>query len=266
MTTKEIILKFESGLTKVQALLYRTLLEEVAKLAAKNGLLKNNRTARETLSKLTELIDDVLQESGFLGLVDELITDFDQIDNNILEQQKTVNGLEVSARLFTPQKQLFIDQVLASLVSGGIRAEFEVPMKQVIFSYIRKNSPVVELEKVIRESVALDLKRWAGTTARDAVYGYQGAANEAIKAEYGMNGFIYIGSERLNTRAQCSKWIRAGKQADEFWEAEIAWAKKGGTYDKRRVSGFKKDTALSNFAQNRGGFGCLHEAVPTFVD
>lgn len=265
MTTKQIVLKFESGLTSAQEQLLNALLAAVFKMGGKDGLLKNNRDAKKTIKETSDIINRVLEQSGFEGLVKELITDFDQIDANILAQQKEFNGLDVPATVFSPQKQLFIDGLTDSLIAGGIRSEFENPIKQIIFSYVRRQEPVIELEKVIRNSVAVDLKRWAGTTARDAVYGYQGAANEAIKEEYGMDGFVYVGSERLNTRSQCSKWMRAGKQPDEFWEGEIAWAKRGGTYDKKRVSGFKKDTRLSNFAQNRGGYGCLHEAVPVFL-
>lgn len=266
METSKIISTFEDGLGKAQDVLLAALLKEIGKLTSKDGVLQNNRQGRELIKQITEMVNKALSKSGFEKMVSELIESFDDIDKNIAAAHLETNGLIVDKALFTPQKALFVEMLTNSMTAGGIRKEFVLPMEQTIFSYIRNRRPVSELEKIVREGSSTDLKRWAGTTARDAVYGYQGAANDAIKAAYGMNGYIYTGGERENTRAQCSKWIREGKQADAFWEEEIRWAKKGGTYKGRKVSGFKKDTVLSNFAQNRGGHGCLHEALPVFVE
>ena len=266
MIAKDIFLKFMSGLTEVNARLFTSVLDIVSKIPTdKDGNIVNNRKTRALLDMIKEEVQKVLNESGFFVLTDELFESFDTLIEGVQDIHKEINGISVPRSLLTPQKRLFTEQLKARLLDAGIRSEFSLPLEQALFSYVRNNARIIDLERNIRATVQDNLKRWAGEAARDAVYGYQGAMHDTVKAEYDLNGFIYVGTIRENTRAQCKKWLNKAEK-DAYWAKEIKWAKKGGTYNKQRARGFMPNTTLDNFSQNRGGFNCLHEAIPTNIN
>lgn len=229
-----------------------------------NGQFVPDDRSRALLTTLNKEIRKIVERSAIESEVSKFIDDFDQIDRNIRLIQEQVNGIEVPKSIFNNQRQWAIDTTINSLLESNINLRFINPVKQLLYSRVSFGGSVVDAERQLRTLVIGDeknfgvLRRWIGQVARDSINEYQGVINQQIKTEYELNAIRYVGGLLEDSRPQCVRWVKefGGLIKDDQLEAEIRWAYNNG-------SGMKPDTNPTNFCVKRGGYNCIHDAIPT---
>lgn len=219
--------------------------------------------SRQILAKLNKELRKIVESSAIESEVRNFIDDFDLIDANIKQVQQQLNGIQVDPRIFNAQRQWAADATIESLVNSQIDLKFINPVKQLLYSRIAFGGSVVDAERQLRSIILGSkekfgvLNRWVGQVARDTINEYTGTVNAQIKVQYGLNGIRYVGGLIDDSRPQCVRWVTefGGILRDDQLEAEIKWAETNG-------SGMKPDTTPENFPQKRGGYNCIHEAIP----
>jgi len=218
------------------------------------------------LATLNRRLRQLISESGLRNEILGFLDDFNQIDANIRAVQSGINGISVPGAILSAQKAWVQDNVINSLLESNISTRFIQPVKQALYSRIAFGASVVDTEKTIRALIkgsgdnAGIFERWVGQVARDAIYEYEGAVNSQIKVQFELNAVRYVGGLVEDSRPQCVRWVEKfdGILRDSELEREIEWAYRNG-------SGMKPDTTPENFCQKRGGYGCVHIAIPTKV-
>jgi len=229
----------------------------------KDGEFVPDDKSRKILSTLNKEIRKIVSKVAVEDEVMKFIDDFDLIDKNIKAVQQQLNGIEVPKSIFNDQRAWAIDATVNSLIQSNIDLKFIQPVKQLLYSRVSFGGSVVDAERQLKQIVLGDvgkygvLQRWIGQIARDTINEYQGTINQQIKVQYDLNAVRYIGGLVEDSRAQCVRWVKefGGVLRDDQLASEIEWAYKNG-------SGMKPDTNPSNFCQKRGGYNCIHDAIP----
>lgn len=271
-TNPIIARRLENRLVKSMAEIEQEIFELVQKLMrefdVRNGQFVPDERSRQILAKLNKEIRKIVDTTEIEDEVKNFLDDFDLIDKNIRQVQENLNGIQVDPRIFNAQRQWAADATLESLVNSRIDLAFVNPIKQLLYSRIAFGGSVVDAEKELRRIVLGNtdpklaarfgvLNRWIGQVARDTINEYTGTINAQIKVQYELNAVRYVGGLVDDSRAQCVRWVEdfGGILRDDQLEAEIRWAYNNG-------SGMKPDTTPENFCQKRGGYNCIHEAIP----
>lgn len=232
----------------------------------KDGQFVPDDKAKKILTKLNKELRRIIGDTAIEDEVMNFIDDFDLIDKNIKAVQSQLNDIQVPQSIFNNQRAWAIDNTVNSLLESNINLKFVNPIKQILYSRVAFGGSVVDAEKQLKRIIYGNdetygvLKRWVGQVARDAINEYQGTINAQIKVEYDLNAIRYVGGLLEDSRPQCVRWVKefGGLLRDDQLEAEIKWAYKKG-------SGMKPDTNPNNFCQKRGGYNCIHDAIPIRV-
>lgn len=255
--------KFVRSLKDVEKEILELVERLTRKFKTENGHFVPEKDSIELLATLNKEIKKILDKVHINDEVANFIDDFDQIDTNIKNLQKSLNGIQVPASLFNAQKAWAIDNTVNSLVESNINLKFIQPVKQLLYSRVSFGASVVDAEKQLRQIVAGKpgefgiLQKWIGQIARDTINEYQGTVNQQIKIQYELTNIRYVGPLVEDSRAQCVRWVDklGGFISDTDLQSEIDWAYANG-------SGMKPDTTVENFCQKRGGWNCIHLAIP----
>lgn len=248
------------------------LLTDVQKLLRdferKKGRFVGSEKETSLIIQLKKELRNIVNKSDYPTKVTELLNGFDDIEENIKLIHKEYNSISVRNTLITPVKKALITDVQDNLLGAGIDTRFIDPVKKILFSNVNLGASVLDTEKQLRIMITGQkgehglLERWAGQVARDSSQQYEGSVNQIIKDEYDLNAIEYVGSLVRDSRAQCQKWVKKGVIFDKDLQKEIDWAKNGGTYYGKKVSGFILNTTIKTFCINRGGYNCRHTAIP----
>ena len=262
LITSKIEKKFLLSVDEVEKEIYQLVLKLLRKFDVKDGQFIPDDKSRLLLATLNKEIRKILDRVNIESDVLKFIEDFKLIDQNISAVQKGLNGIIVPKNIFTNQKQWAIDVTVNSLIESNINLKFVNPVKQLLYSRVSFGGSVVDAEKQLKQIMLPDkgngfLKRWMGQIARDTINEYQGAINQQIKVQYGLEAVRYVGGLLEDSRPQCVRWVEDfnGYLTDEQLENEIKWAYSNG-------QGMKPDTTKENFCVKRGGYNCIHEAIP----
>lgn len=228
-----------------------------------NGFYVPDTDSEALLATLNREIQKILRQSGLNDDLVNWIDDFGAIDRNIRALQSDLNGIRVDSNIFTAARQWAIDNTINNLVASNINLKFVNPVKQLLYSRVSFGSSVVDAERQLRQLVLGKgdfpgiLERSIGQVARDTINQYQGTINQQIKVQYELTDIRYVGPLVRDSRPQCIRWIKEfnGRLSDDQLKAEIKWAYNNG-------KGMIPDTVPENFCQNRGGYNCIHEAIP----
>lgn len=229
----------------------------------KDGEFIPDEKSKQILATLNKEIRKIVERVAIEDEIMSFIDDFDLIDKNIKAVQSQLNGIQVPSSIFNQQRQWAIDATVNSLIESNINLRFINPVKQLLYSRVSFGGSVVDAEKQLRQLIVGDdskygiLKRWVGQVARDTMNEYTGTINQQIKVQYELGAVRYVGGLLEDSRPQCVRWVKdfGGYLTDEQLEEEIRWAYRNG-------SGMKPDTNPQNFCQKRGGYNCIHDAIP----
>lgn len=261
---------FEAGFEKIENNVYASLNKELKKLSIQFGKLSDDAYSKKVLMQLDNVIKNSLEQSGYGNKVYNLIGGFDDISNSNIDVQKELNKKTPSLKLINSVKQIEIQNTIDNLLVSGISRDFTIPIRQVLYRHVTLGTSLLDAEKTIKDLVLgsegkqSNLIRYSKQVAADTMYQFDGAINQAIKEELGLNGFLYTGSIVEQSRSQCRYWVaKRVLKADKTLAAEIRTAINGGHLGsyKQKCSGMIPGTTLENFSLYRGGNKCRHRAT-----
>ncbi len=255
--------KFVKSLQEIQEEIFLLVDRLTRKFKSENGFYVPDSNTEELLATLNKEIQKIINRSKVNDEIAAFIDDFDLLDKNIAAVQSELNGIKVDKNIFTQQKIWAIDNTLDNLTTSNIDIRFVGPVKQLLYSRVAFGGSVVDAERQLRTLVLGKgnfpgvLERSIGQVARDTINQYQGTINQQIKVQYDLTDIRYVGPLVRDSRPQCIRWINEfkGRLTDDQLKDEIQWAYNNG-------KGMIPDTVPQNFCQNRGGYNCIHEAIP----
>lgn len=264
---------FESGFAKIENNVYNALQKELGKLSIQFGKLSSDTYSKKVLMQLDNVIKNSLEQSGYGNKVYDLMGGFDEIANNNIDLQKELNKKTVSLKLINSVKQIEVQNTIDNLLATGVSRDFTIPIRKVLYRHVTMGTSLLEAEKEIKDLVIgstgkeSNLIRYSKQVAQDAMFQFDGALNQAIKEELGLDGFLYTGSIVEQSRGQCRYWVaKRVLKADKGLSSEIKTAILGGKLGGYKCSGMIDATTLDNFSLYRGGVRCRHRATPVIYE
>ena len=248
---------------QIEITLYRTLLKYL--VTADLSVKKIN----ETFSRLSGLIDEALNSSGYVSRINGYLTNFDQIYNNISATQKSLNSIDIDLKEITKFQEYTMQSSVEKLLRSGINENFTKPLNEALYKHIVLGGSIGDAEIILKNYILSEgsnlsvLQRYVSQVSRDALMQYDGAINSRIAQKFNMTARRYVGSIIKDSRGQCMKWTEMGILTDQQVIQEINWALQGGVYKGHKVSGMIEETTLATFNVYRGGYNCRHSAIPT---
>lgn len=211
------------------------------------------------------MVTQLFNKLGYSEIATDLIANFGKLNEANAALQNSVNGLtkEDIIKLATPVQRRFANSVYAGLVGAGLDNVFFAPVEQILREYgtigVSLQDAVIALNDTIQGTGEYSkFANYALTTGRDALGQYDGAINQKIAQEFGLNAVVYVGTIVENSRAQCERWLGYDFIPIIELQDEIDWAFANG-------SGMISGTIPSTFTLYRGGYSCRHKAVPIRV-
>jgi len=249
-----------SAVTSQQKIL-DIVIRHLEKYPTQGGKLVWDKTNKKLLSRLTPELQKAIEDADFEKSMLRFFDDFDQIGQNIRDLHNRVNSIKIPISELQAEKAIIVDSTINGLVQANMNQSFLIPVKQALFNKIRFGASVTDTESYLRQMIMGDenaglIERWVGQVARDSANQYEGTIHQKVKEEYGLTKTAYVGPILENTRPQCERWVEMGEIEDSELQNEIDWA---NNYGKGMIPG----TDPSTFAILRGGYNCVHTAIPT---
>lgn len=255
--------------------IYDEILKIFENVTITNGKLSSNEKTDEFLLSLDRRIARALKNSGYTSSVDKYLTNFDKIAENVKKVQEKVNGINLLASQIDPYRRIEVSNTWDNLLGAGVNKSFVRPVRQGLYRNIMFGATVSDVEKLVKDFVITKkdadskLLRYVKQVSRDSLSQFDGGLQQKIASELNLNAIRYVGSLILDSRAQCRKWTTENNGLillDNEFEKEIQKAIDGNLYyDGKTSSGMIKETTLSNFMANRGGYNCRHRAIATKI-
>lgn len=231
------------------------------------------KTNRRKLLRLQSEIEEVLRNAGYYNRVETYISDLSRITANTIELHEDLNKIRVGQDRLNSVQSVYSQGVVDSMVTSGLNYNFIQPVTNMINQAITYGSGISELRQSLSDYVVGNeqhvgkLRSYLTVTARDTVTQMQGAQHQAVALAYKMPFIRYVGGELKDSRGQCVRWLGMRVIAVAELPDEIKLANKN---QKNRVekpkghkwSGMIDGTTPENFLINRGGWGCLQQAIP----
>lgn len=272
---------FEKSIKTIQRSVFKESIDfyiaEKNKLADKSFSEIGNLGATSVNRFEKRLTDAIEKNATYKSNIRNYLADFDKVatlNKKIHKVQNKINIDKIINIANKNQRELISktakgvtssisDKTLYKNLAGdGMREQFTKPVKRMLYQNLMTGAPETQVKTILHDYIIGkkdeigQLQRWTGQITRDALSQYDGAINDMVRKEYDLNAFKYIGSIALNSRLQCKKWITEKNRILKYSELtkEIQWAVNNG---KGMIPGTTKD----NFASNRGGFNCRHQAL-----
>lgn len=251
--------------------IFDELIKIISVLSVTNGKLQSNKSTFNFLMSLDRRINDALTKADYKSTITDFLKNFDTLADNARAIQKEVNGLSVLKSDLKPIVSLEKTNVLNKLTA--LEKDFIAPIRENIYRNLYFGSDINSIEKTIKEYVVSTpeqesrLSRYLGQIATDSIHQFDGAIQQTIGEELGLNAIRYTGSLIKDSRGQCVKWVQnnGGIILVKNLEEEIKWAEAGGKYHGHKIGGMIPGTTPETFVVNRGGYRCRHRAFYTFV-
>lgn len=266
-------IELASAILKSEQDIYKELLKVFENVTITNGKLSSSEKTDEFLLSLDRKIQRVMNSSGYKASVLKYLTNFDKIAENVRKLQSAMNGANILASQVDPFKRIEVANTWDRLLGSGVNSSFVNPVRQGLYRSIMLGSTMSDMEQLMKDYVvttdAVDSKllRYVKQVSRDSLNQFDGGLQQKIALELDFNAVRYVGSIIKDSRAQCMKWAKKGLiKLDEEFEKEIKRAIDGSlVFEGKHSSGMIKETVLSNFIVNRGGWNCRHRAICTKV-
>jgi hypothetical protein len=251
--------EFLKRIPEIEQAIAEQVLKAARKLTNKNGLI----TAKDEVSKriLLGIERDIIEriaKTEYDSEIAKLITNFDAVEQNAIQLQLEYSDLKVDPTQISANniKKWAIDNTIYTLKEGGFKYNVIQPLTESLTRVVILGGNLSDLEKEVVGKTNGILKNYAGGVVRDLFSQYEGVVQKKIEVEYDLNAYLYVGGLKKTSRPQCKKWVKMGVILIKDLEEEIAWAERNGT-------GMIQNTTPGTFAIYRGGWGCLHKAIPT---
>lgn len=253
--------KLSENAEKAEAKILELLIAYVEGLPSSGGRFVWDKSAMKLLAQLGPKIQKALNGANFEDSLLKYFDNFDELGKNLKDLHRQRNDIIIPKRDLEAAKASIVEITLEGLVQANMNQLYLVPVRQGLFNKIRFGASVTETEAYLRQLIQGTeeggvIQRWVGQVARDAANQYEGTIHQKVKDDYGFTNWEYVGTIVKNSRPQCIRWVKMERIPDEDLEDQLAWAFANG-------SGMIPGTDRSTFGIYRGGYNCLHSAIPT---
>ena len=265
------IAKFQSGIPKIQAAVFRDVLKKIKELDLVGG---DVRISAANLKKLTELqgqLQKVILSPEYMESVAEFVKAFDMVTKLQNAYFKSISNDFTIPKLAREIRKIAKESVV-DMLTEGMNANVIDPVKDVIRRAITNGSSYAKLQEQLT-GVFLEndgsMVRYTKQISTDAINQYSRRYSKLVSADLGLEWFRYSGSNIKTSRPFClactdRKYFHVSEipkllkgDFPEFKE------KHGKIYEKTGLPmGMYPDTTPANFAELLGGYNCGHQYRP----
>lgn len=253
----------------IQRQVYELLRRELMKFEITDGNLVPQQDLRKRLIHIEDEIERITGVKIWDDKITEFLSTFQTIEDRNIAMQAKHNDIKVQRSLLTPARRLIYDQAEYALTQG-VKLSYVEPVKFVLMQQVTSGASITDALELLKkwdagelskgrytnDMPAPNLQKYATSIARGATYGVDRTTNSIIKDRYKLNGFVYAGGLREDSRPLCEHLVGL-KRPISFEELPPLLA----LYPQGLIAG----TDVTNFIQNCGGYNCLHRAFPTRV-
>lgn len=267
-TTDENLVSILRG---IEATILSRVLRLLKNLDSSRGKLIKNRITARLVRLLSKEIKEIIDKSKYVSKVSKYLEVFDDVEDLTVSTISEINNLKISKSGLSTEKSESIKALSRRLTSvNSIEDNIIQPIKDILFSALRKGGSVSETEAALRQLIKGQnnkgfLQKYSRQVATDAVMGYQGKIQTVISEQYELNAFRYVGSLIATSRQTCRDLINGtGEYADLAQGRGVYLIKDIPKIIERSKdnSGWNPATTEANFFELRGGFNCRHRALP----
>jgi hypothetical protein len=264
--------EFLSHIDEIEASIVKRLMEHLDTFDTAGGKFLPGQTTPAKLVEIEKQINAVLKKAGYFEAANLFILDLAKITENTRQLHSEVNSLQIQKKSLTGIEKVYTQNAVNLLSEGGLHTNFVMPVTVAISEAVTFGYSIAKTRDTLTQfqnspSKYTTLKSYLTTTARDTVSQLQGAQHQAISTEFKMPLVRYVGGLLKDSRGQCVKWHSMQYLPVKDLQALIneAFANQAAKLDQpkgHKWSGMIKDTTPENFLIRRGGWGCLHNAIP----
>lgn len=286
--------RLAKGITSIENQLLSQILNILRDLDRDGGGFLSNDRNLSLIGRLSQDIISSLQNGKFRTVANEWISTFDNIDEingsifNTLTGQISTDTIDT---VVGPLRTALVTDITTRLVSyPSLEVSIAIPIRQQIMRSIVLGSTYKEAETALRTFLQTDeerlghISRWAVQLTRDALNQYDGASQQKIADDIGLDSFMFIGPLQDNSRLGCRHMINApepvaiskgpkGKkkitlQENRFRDIVL----KDGGFRRKDIpkiiernsgdSGWNPNCTVSSYLSIRNGYNCNHMTIP----
>jgi len=222
-----------------------------------NGAIKSTESRAATVRKVLNAIESVVGGPVVDSAVRGLFVSIDEINAINAQIHQQLNSIADISAIVGTSKAKIIKTVSESMFGVDYRNNFILPLQKGLTQRVMTGIGFNQLEGYLSQQMGNS--PWVRFAAFNAVQQYDGAINEAIADEFGLNAYRYVGSLVEDSRPQCRRWVGKEVILRKDLNSELEWARING-------SGTVPATTQGNFARFRGGYNCRHQAYPIRVE
>lgn len=249
-----------ADINATQRKVFEELKQMLRRFDTQGGKIKLTTQELNLINDAEDTIRKALNSARYNSRVNKYLKDFDRLTQEVIDEQRRVNGVDIKKRPLNAVQKSAIKQTINNLLGNGLDANLIQPVKDILLKSASAGMSIAEAELQLRLVILGDserlgkLERYVTQIARDAISQYDGMLQSLIQKELELDGYSYEGSIIRDSRSQCRRWVDIGEIPIAELKKEIAWAYANG-------SGMIPGTTPDNFAIYRGGYNCRHFAT-----
>lgn len=264
-------------MAKVQNKVFKEIIQILRSFQGSDFKLSTDAADSTLFFELRRKIKVILSEAGYTGSVEAYLQTFDDIEpitKNIIAnglnkaEQRALFGINTAV-----EREIIAGSIANNLIAPTtIENTIIAPLQKIVYNNVTNKATYNEAEKVLRQFLTTVpgkqrgfIERYVTQITRDGINQYQGAINQKVATDLGLDGFEYVGSLLENdSRINCIDLVNGSGPFAQFQVAPrryriadlpaiIAIAETRG--------GWIAGTTPANFFINRGGYNCRHRAI-----
>lgn len=261
----ETVEDVRSSATKAQEEIYRFLADYINRFEISDGrfVVGQSVTARIAFiqRRMEEIIGEIYRPSitAYLG-------HYSTIDDITVALHRSYNELAIEKYKLTPARRTVYDQAEYYLTNALADAYIQ-PAKYLLMQMTTTGITLKDAQSALRnwndgELVSGKLtsgrqlhrlQAYSTQIARDSIFNYNGTIQNIIAKEYELTSFVYVGGVISDSRSFCRHLVALNRKIKLEEVPPLV---------EKYPDGLFPDTTKKNFFQVRGGYNCLHIAMP----
>lgn len=285
------------AIQKLEKGLREKLLSILAKMDKSGGsFVTDSEYNQELIQSLSKEIKKYMSSAQFTAPTEKymnLFRDLDEVNNQIFTATTKRFKAATARKLIGPLRAGLVDTIADNLTNpASITNAISPIIKRTLFRQILLGTTFKQAEDEFLRLLpgtgnAGLLQRYTTQIVRDSINQYDGAVQQKVSEEIGLNAFMFVGSIIETSRPGCIHMVYApdgveicrgsGKnrscrlEANRFADIVLP----GGGFlvkdiptiiqKNKNDSGWNPDTTADNYLVYRNGFNCRHQTVPFFA-
>lgn len=257
-----------------QQLIYQVMMDQLNAMDVEGGRLVPTQNYAGKLAAITRAMDDILGRE-FAPALSAYLRSFDTIDETAVKLHRNYNQIKIEIEDFNPVRKSIYKQA-RDLLTDGLAPNYKDPAKYMIAQAATTGMTIKQARSMLTNwnegnlaeggylatnQPTPRLSTYAGQIARDSIFSYNGAEQELIRQNYGMDKFIYVGQIIKTSRTFCRLLVAERGRKIGFDELPKFKKQAAAIDGKSLPSGMIPGTNRQNFCTRRGGYMCNHNIL-----